>query len=114
MPFIQSVYCASVFTSSNGSACAENVAFDVQYARQTSHPFPVSQASKKASATSVIDLVFGIMMVSSLMSDTPDRHSVLRKVPQLPRIDYEKNGRLQSRLLICSHHSGSPLHFCPH
>jgi hypothetical protein len=57
--------CASIFTSSNSSACAENVALGVQCTRQTSHPFPVSHASKKASATSVIDVVFGIMTVSS-------------------------------------------------
>jgi hypothetical protein len=32
----------------------------------TPHPLPVSHASKKASATSVIDVVPGIMMVSSV------------------------------------------------
>src|SRR5580704_13291983 len=64
MPFIHSVYCASVFTSSNGSACAEKVAFGVQYVLQTSHPLPVSHASKNASATVVIDVVIGVMMIS--------------------------------------------------
>jgi hypothetical protein len=43
---------------------ASRSALGVQYARQTSHPLPVSHASKKASATSVIDVVPGIMMVS--------------------------------------------------
>src|SRR5262249_51872635 len=66
MPFIQSVYWASVVTSSSGSACAEQVAFGVQYGLQAPQPFPVSQASKKASATLVIDAVFGVMMASSL------------------------------------------------
>src|SRR5579871_162993 len=71
MPFIQSVYCASVFNPSNGSACAEKVASGVQNALQTSHPLPVSQASKKASATLVIDVVCGVMM--SLLSDSAAR-----------------------------------------
>src|SRR3982751_4277255 len=57
MPFIQSVYCASVLTSSRGSACAANVASGAQNARQTSHPRPASQAAKKASATLVIDAI---------------------------------------------------------
>src|SRR6201981_7504 len=89
MLFIQSVYCASVFMSSNGSACAENVGFGVQYARQTSHPLPVSHASKKASATSVIDAVFGLMMFSSLLGDTSDRHVISGAYHDSP-ICYEK------------------------
>jgi threonine/homoserine efflux transporter RhtA len=62
------VYCASVFTSNRGSACAENVAFGVQYALQTSHPLPVSHASKKASAVSVIDVVIGVTIISSFLN----------------------------------------------
>jgi hypothetical protein len=58
MPFIQSVYCASVFTSNSGSACAENVAVGVQYALQTCQPLPVSQAAKNSSATLVIDVMW--------------------------------------------------------
>lgn len=63
IPFIQSVYCATVLMSSSGSACAENVEFGVQYARQTSHPLPVSHASKKTCATSVIDFVWGVITI---------------------------------------------------
>src|SRR4051812_22569476 len=57
MPFIQSVYWASVLMSSSGSACAANVAAGAQKARQTSHPRPASQAAKKASATLVMDVM---------------------------------------------------------
>ena len=39
----------------SGSACAANVAFGEQYTFQAFHPFPVSQAAKKSSATAVID-----------------------------------------------------------
>jgi hypothetical protein len=41
------------------------VASGVQYALQTSHPLPVSQAAKNASAMLVIDVVVGVMIVSS-------------------------------------------------
>src|SRR5215471_1590734 len=54
MPFIQSVYCCSVRTSANGSACAANVAPGLQYTLHPSQPFPVSQASKNFAAVSVI------------------------------------------------------------
>src|SRR5512133_2574116 len=67
MPFIQSAYSASVFTSSSGSACAENVAPGLQYALQTSQPWPVSHASKKACATVSIDVCLGVISVSSLI-----------------------------------------------
>src|ERR1700757_4262329 len=69
MPFIQSVYCASVLTSNNGSACAENVASGVQNALQTSHPLPVPHASKNASATAVIDTVPGCITPPLKLSD---------------------------------------------
>ena len=49
-PFIQSVYCLSVFKSASGSACAEKVAFGVQYSAHPCQPFPVSQASKNCLA----------------------------------------------------------------
>lgn len=38
-----------------------NVAFGIQYARQTCQPLPVSHASKKAPATVVIDVAVGVM-----------------------------------------------------
>src|SRR4051812_10114492 len=63
-PFIQFEYSARVFTSVKGSACALKVASGVQYLLHTSHPLPVSQAVKKDSATSVIDVAFGVMNVS--------------------------------------------------
>jgi hypothetical protein len=47
----------------------------VQYALQTSQPLPVSHASKKASATVVIDVVFGVIMLSFL--DPPDLRPAL-------------------------------------
>src|ERR1700730_8130086 len=56
-PFIQFVYCSRVFTSASGSACAEKVAFVLQYVLHPSHPFPVSQASKNFWATLVIDVM---------------------------------------------------------
>src|SRR5258707_4880449 len=49
-PFIQSVYCSSVFKSASGSACAEKVAFGVQYSAHPCQPFPVSQESKNCLA----------------------------------------------------------------
>jgi hypothetical protein len=55
IPFIQSVYCASVFTASSGSAWAQNVAFGVHEARHASHPLPVSHMAKKSLAALAID-----------------------------------------------------------
>src|ERR1700730_6194599 len=53
-PFIQSVYSGRVRASASGSACAEKLAWGVQYAWHPSQPLPASQASKNCLATAVM------------------------------------------------------------
>src|SRR5690349_16195500 len=74
-PFIHSLYCCRLLTSLSGSACAENVAFGVQYALQPSQPFPVSHATKNLSATSVIDVMLRTPM------NAFERHADFLSVP---------------------------------
>src|SRR5689334_21251071 len=86
MPFIQSVYWASVVNSTSGSACAENVAFGLQNALQASQPLPVSHASKKAFATLVMLLVVGVMVISCLIRlDASGRSRRDRRISHLAR-----------------------------
>jgi hypothetical protein len=63
------VYCCKLFTSTSGSACAENVASGVQYALQLSQPLPVSQASKNFLAIPVIDDM--VLSVSKMEEGNP-------------------------------------------
>ena len=86
MPFIQSVYCTSVFTSSHGSACAEKVALGVQYARQTSHLLPVSHVSKKASGPEHHPSIFALKFIRPYLPEPFIRgtEEILFFYPQKP------------------------------
>ena len=81
-PFIHSAYSFRVCTSASGSTCAENVASGAQKALQASQPPPLSHASKKALAVSVIvDSVVVDMRHSLALATAP---ASLPRRPTIP------------------------------